>query len=451
MNYKIRKAKKKDLSQILDVLKVWNMHHIPSLEMESLDLSNYFVAQKDKNIIGVCGYKILSKTEGKTTLLAVYPEFQGLGVGKQLQIKRLEIMYKEGVKKVKTNADHIETILWYKKHFGYEEIGKLEKLSEFSLKNVNFWTSLEVDLDRYFTNKSSNEKRIEKYINDNDNYPLKKYSPLIINACLTGMVPTKNSTHLVPISCEEIIDDAIKVYDAGATIVHLHARDKNGKPTYKAKAYEKIITTLRKERPDIICCVTSSGRDWCEFEKRTEVLELTGTAKPDMASLTLGSLNFLSGVSVNTVSMLERLAIKMKEKEIKPELEVFDYGMINIAKYLERHNILDGVKYFNIMLGNINTAQANIGNLSNMVKELPSQSLWACAGLGQYQLPMNTAAIIAGGHVRVGIEDSIYFDYKKNRLASNEDLVRRIVRIADELQRPISNSKQTRKTLKIRF
>lgn len=447
MNYIIREAKKEDLSGILEVLKVWNMHHIPSLEVEELDLSSCFIAQKENKIIGISAYKILNKEEAKTTLLAVYPEFQGLGLGKDLQIKRLETMYEKGIKTVTTNADHIETILWYMKYFDYKEIGKLKKLCEFSLKDVSSWTTLQMDLVSYFKNKEEKEEKERLYINENDNYPLKEYSPLIINACITGMIPTKNSTKFVPISTEEIIEDAIKVCDAGARIVHLHARDETGKPTYKAKTYEKIISSIKKQRPELICCTTTSGRGWSDFEKRAEVLELTGSSKPDMASLTLGSLNFLSGASVNTISTIERLALKMKEKKIKPELEVFDYGMINIAKYLERHKILEGIKYFNIMLGNINTAQADIGNLSNMIKELPSNSIWASAGIGQYQLPMNTAAILAGGHVRVGIEDSIYYDYKKTKLASNEELVKRIVRIADELQRPIASFSQTKKLL----
>ena len=175
-----------------------------------------------------------------------------------------------------------------------------------------------------------------------------------------------------------------------------------------------------------------------------KVLELTGKAKPDMASLTLGSLNFLTGASVNTIDMVEQLAMKMKEKNIKPELEVFDYGMVNLAKYLERHQVISGKKYFNILLGNINTAPATIGNLAMITEALPKNSVWGAAGLGGFQLPMNTAAIVAGGHVRVGIEDSIYYDYQQTQLASNEELVKRIVRISNELQRPLATAEEAR-------
>lgn len=447
MNFIIEKATPQDRDEIIKVLTPWNMHHIPSPEAEEIDISCFFVAKISGKIIGVCGYKLLSEGKGKTRLLAVYPEFQGSGVGKALQDVRLETMYKAGVKKVITNADRPEIILWYKKHYGYYQISTLDKVSSHGLDEIDHWTTLEMDLDTYFKTKDENEHRIKSYIQENDPVPLSTYSPLIINVCLTGMIPSKINTPYVPISVDEIIEDAIKVYDAGARIVHIHARDENGLPTPDAKYYEKIISTIRQERPQLICCATTSGRDWSSFEKRSEVLELTGNAKPDMASLTLGSLNFLTGASVNAINMIEQLAMKMKEKKIKPELEIFDSGMVNVAKYLERHEIIHGKKYFNILLGNINTAPATIGDLAHLSNALPEDSVWAATGLGGFQLPMNTAAIAAGGHVRVGIEDSIYYDYGQNRLATNTDLVKRIVRIAKELQRDIATGSETRKML----
>jgi len=449
MNLIIEKATFKDKDEIINVLTPWNMHHIPSPEMEMIDFNTFFIAKVDNKIVGVSGYKILSDRQGKTTLLAIYPEFQGSGIGKALQDIRLETMHKAGVKKVITNADRPEIIVWYKKHYNYKEIDKLEKVSSFGADDITHWTTLEMDLDYYFKTKDKNEHRIKTYMQENDPAPLSTYNPLIINVCLTGMIPTKISIPYVPISADEIIEDAIKVYDAGARMVHIHARDENGFPTPDAKYYEKIITGIRQERPQLICCATTSGRDWSSFEKRSEVLELTGNAKPDLASLTLGSLNFSAGASVNSVDMIEQLAMKMKEKNIKPELEIFDSGMINLAKYLERHEIITGTKYFNILLGNINTAPATIGDLANLSNALPENSIWAAAGIGVFQLPMNTAAIVAGGHIRVGIEDSIYYDYKKRKLATNVDLVKRIVRISNELQRDIATGAETRKMLGI--
>ncbi|HED30846.1 MAG TPA: GNAT family N-acetyltransferase, partial [Prosthecochloris aestuarii] len=405
MNFIIEKAARGDTEGILEVMRPWNMHHVPSAEMPELDMSCFFVARKDNIIIGAAGYAILSDTRGKTTLLGVLPEFSGQGIGRLLQDARLEEMYRQGVQTVVTNADRPDTILWYKKYYGYREVGKLKKICEFSLPEVHSWTTLEMDLDDFMKSLPERQQHRASYISKNDPYPLSSYSPLMINACLTGMVPTKISNPHVSVHPDEIILDAVKVFDAGARLVHLHARDEQGRPTPDARIYEKIISGLKKERPGIICCVTTSGRNWNDFERRSEVLFLNGDAKPDMASLTLGSLNFFSAPSVNSIETIERLAMTMLERNIKPELEIFDTGRINLAKYLERNGLIQGKKYFNLLFGNINTAPATIGNLSHMVQSLPENSVWAAAGLGQFQLPMNIGAVIAGGHVRVGVED----------------------------------------------
>lgn len=277
-----------------------------------------------------------------------------------------------------------------------------------------------------------------------DPHPLTPYPPLLINACITGMIPNKKMTGFVPISPDEIIEDAVKVYDAGARAIHFHARDAKGQPTWKAEIYEKIITEVRRERPEVICCVSCSGRNWSDFERRTEVLHLTGMAKPDMASLTLGSLNFPTGPSTNSMEMIQSLAQLMSDKKIRHELEVFDLGMIGFALYLEKKGILFGRKYFNLLLGSLGSIPATIGNLAALVEALPLNSYWAAAGIGSFQLTMNTAAILAGGGVRVGIEDNIYYDSKKKKLASNEELVRRVVRIAEELERPTATPEEAR-------
>ncbi|MFO7592425.1 MAG: GNAT family N-acetyltransferase [Pseudomonadota bacterium] len=447
MEYRIEKARTGDHDAILKVMEPWNMHHVPSPEMGALDLDNFFVARIDNTIVGAGGYKILSTERGKTTLLGIIPEFSGLGIGKALQNARLEAMHQLGIQTVITNADRPDTILWYKKHFGYREVGKLKKIAPFSLEDVGHWTTLELDLGQYMQQRDEHAARRQHYIESNDPAPLAPYPPLLINVCLTGMVPTKLSTPHVPVTPEEIISDAIRVFDAGARIVHLHARDQDGRPTPEVAVYEEVVQTLHRERPGIVCCVTTSGRNWSDFERRAAVLDLEGDAKPDMASLTLGSLNFQSGPSVNSIEMIEMLAMRMQERGIKPELEVFDLGMVNLAKYLERNGILRGRKYFNLLLGNLNTTPATISNLAALSEALPEDSVWAAAGLGQFQLPMNVAAVTAGGHVRVGIEDSIYYDYGKTQLATNESLVERVVRIAEEMQRPLATPSQARTLL----
>ncbi len=444
--FSIEKAKPEDLEAILEVMRPWNMHHVPSPEVEELDLSCFFVARVGEKTVGAAGYKLLSQSRAKTTLMAVLPEYGRSGIGKALQDARLEAMAAVGVKSVITNADRPATIKWYIKCYGYREVGCLKKLHSFGDPAIEYWTTLELDLEA-FLRKRDLETGRQDYIARNEPHPLAPYPPLLINACLVGMVPTKKQTPFLPITPEEIIEDAIKVSDLGAQIVHIHARDADGHPTWKASVFEKILTGIRRERPELICCVTTSGRIWSDFERRTEVLHLTGMAKPDFASLALGSMNFPAGPSVNTPEMIERLAQTMKEKGIRPELEVFDLGMIGSAKYLERKGLIGGRKYFNLLFGNLGTMPATIGNLSTMVAALPSDSAWAAAGIDMFQLPMNVAAIVAGGGVRIGIEDAVYYDYSKTQPASNEQLVRRIVRIAEECQRPVATAAQARKML----
>lgn len=256
----------------------------------------------------------------------------------------------------------------------------------------------------------------------------------ILNFTPTGMIPTKKMTPHVPVTPDEIIKDVLQVATLGVTIVHLHARDPlTGKPTYKKDIYGEIIRGIRKENKDLILCVSTSGRTFNEFDKRSECLELDGELKPDFASLTLSSLNFNKQESINSPDMIKALAKKMMDKRIRPELEVFDLGMVNYARYLIRKGLLSPPYYFNIILGNIACAQADMLHLGLMVKELPEESIWSVGGIGNSQLRMNLMSILSGGGVRVGLEDNIWFDEERTRLSSNFDLIERIICMAETL------------------
>jgi uncharacterized protein (DUF849 family) len=261
------------------------------------------------------------------------------------------------------------------------------------------------------------------------------------------MIPQKKQTPFVPISVSEIIEDVHRATEKGITIVHLHAREENGEPTCKAEVYGKMIAGIRKFSPDLIICVSLSGRNFGEFEKRSEPLNLTGTEKPDMGSLTLGSMNFMSQASVNSPEMIVRLAEKMKERNILPELEAFDTGMINYAKHLIKKDILATPCYMNILTGNIATAQTNLLHIGNLINDLPQHCAWSLGGLGRFQLEANAIAIAIGGGVRIGLEDNIYFE--NNILASNEMLLDRIHKIAHQHNRKIMKPQQLRSFLKI--
>jgi 3-keto-5-aminohexanoate cleavage enzyme len=278
-------------------------------------------------------------------------------------------------------------------------------------------------------------------------HPATPYPKLIINAAITGMVPTRKDSPHVPLSPEEIIGDAVRSVRAGASIVHLHVRDENGEPTYRKELYERVILGIREHCPEVILCVSTSGRKHNSFECRSQVLELEGDAKPDMGSLTLGSLNFPGQASINTPEMIESLALKMKERGIIPEIEAFEAGMIHAAKVLILRGILTGPFYMNILLGSLYSAPATLFDLSCMVKNLPRPVQWAAAGIGRFQLSMNTAAILMGGHVRVGLEDNLYYDQNRRQLATNEQLIRRIVRLSSEFGREVADPSEARAML----
>lgn len=147
MTINIEPAKEKDIPEILGIMKTANMHNVPSAEMPELDWNCFFVAVLDGKIVGAAGYKILSPTEAKTTLMAVLPEYRRFGLGRSLQERRMAALSEMGIRVLITNADIPETIAWYKKHFGYREIGRLKKVHAFGRADIDEWTTLLTDLD----------------------------------------------------------------------------------------------------------------------------------------------------------------------------------------------------------------------------------------------------------------------------------------------------------------
>lgn len=272
----------------------------------------------------------------------------------------------------------------------------------------------------------------------------------IFNFTPTGMIPTKEMTPHIPITPDEIINQISEVADLGINMVHLHARDPiTGEPTYKKEVYAEIIRGIRNRHRNLILCVSTSGRTFSEFEKRSDCLHLEGELKPDFGSLTLSSLNFNNQASISTPQMIQTLAREMLERGIRPELEAFDVGMINYAKYLIEKELIHPPYYFNLILGNIACAQANLLNLGLMINELPVGSLWSVGGVGRFQFPMNAAALVAGGGVRVGLEDNIWFDDERTRLVTNRELVERVLSIAHALGRVPYTGREARELLRV--
>ncbi|MES2123340.1 MAG: 3-keto-5-aminohexanoate cleavage protein [Gemmatimonadota bacterium] len=270
----------------------------------------------------------------------------------------------------------------------------------------------------------------------------------LLNFTPTGMIPTKAMTPHVPILPHEIVAQVDEAVALGANMVHLHARDAvTGKPTYQKAVYAEIVAGVRANHPDLVICLSTSGRDFPGFDQRSECLDLSGDLKPDMGSLTLSSLNFNAQASLNAPEMIQALAKKMQDNGIRPELEVFDLGMINYAHYLIKKGLITPPYYFNLILGNIACAQANLLSLGLMIKELPADSFWSVGGIGDTQLRMNAIGVVEGGGVRIGLEDNIYYDTDRTRLATNTELVARLVGIAKAVGREPYSQREARTLL----
>ena len=274
---------------------------------------------------------------------------------------------------------------------------------------------------------------------------------LIINFTPTGMIPTREMTPHVPLSVSEIVEDVHHACELGITMVHVHARDEqSGTPTCDPDVYGRIVEGIRRHAPDLVLAVSLSGRSVQDYEKRAAPLTLEGNLKPDMGSLTLSSVNFNRQASINTPETIQRLAADMLRRGILPELEAFDTGMINYAKYLETKGLLVAPHYFNLLLGNIACAQADLLHAGMMVRDLPPHSYWSLAGIGDAQLAMNSVAIAMGGGVRVGLEDQIFFDRDRTRLARNIDLLRRVHAVAEANEREVMSAAELRGLLGLR-
>lgn len=270
---------------------------------------------------------------------------------------------------------------------------------------------------------------------------------LILNLAPTGLLPTRAQTPHVPLSIEEITQDCLRCAALGASMFHLHARHPDGSPSSDPVLFGELIASLRQALPEAILISTTSGRRCPDLEQRAASLHLEGASKPDMASLTLGSLNFSQEASLNAPDTIRQLARRMKEHGIRPELEVFDLGMLNFAKILIEQGLIEPPFYFNLILGNPSSAQASLLHLGTLVAELPPQSTWCVGGIGRYQSTANALGLAIGHGVRTGLEDNLWLDAQRTQLASNVQLVERIAQQAQALGRPLATPREVRHRL----
>jgi uncharacterized protein (DUF849 family) len=248
----------------------------------------------------------------------------------------------------------------------------------------------------------------------------------IVNFTPTGTQTTRDNS-LAPLLPNEIIEEVHSANEVGISIVHLHARDEETKNTYKKEVYQKIIEGIKKHCPDLLICVSLTGRNFPELEKRTEVLQLY----PDMGSLTMSSLNFPSGASINQPETILSLIKDMDKYGVQPEIECFDTGMLNYTNYLISKNKLKPPYHINVILGNIYNGQCDLGTLATIKSNLPTNSYTCLGGIGSQQLKSTTYGLLDFDGVRIGLEDNLYFKDKEK--TTNIELLKRLHRIMDEL------------------
>ncbi|WP_333879256.1 3-keto-5-aminohexanoate cleavage protein [Methylobacter sp.] len=280
---------------------------------------------------------------------------------------------------------------------------------------------------------------------------MKLAQPLIINLACTGGIPTRSMSPHVPLNHNEIVDDVARCLELGIQMVHLHARDVEGVQTGYPEPYGRLIEAIRKlpGGREALLCVTTTGRQSIDFESRSRILELDGNARPDMASLTLSSHNFVQSASVNEPETIRLLAARMQEKGIIPELEVFDLGMANFIRVLLKEGLLTAPLYVNVLLGNIAGAQADPLHLAAILAALPEDCVVSVAGIGRCQLAANGLGLLFADGVRVGLEDNLWFDQARMTAATNVALVQRVLRLASEFERQLMDRRFLRERLGI--
>ncbi|HWQ60856.1 MAG TPA: 3-keto-5-aminohexanoate cleavage protein [Negativicutes bacterium] len=264
---------------------------------------------------------------------------------------------------------------------------------------------------------------------------------LIITIAPTGNVPTREMTPHVPITAEEIAATALECCRAGASVCHIHARDDEGKPTHLRSYFQAIMKAMDATGTPIIRQISTGARAGKTPEDRAQALDL----KPDSASLSTGSSNFPNSANVNDPPLIRFLAKTMLEHNIKPELEIFDTAMIQNALDLKKEGLLKDPLQFNLVMGVKGSQPATAKNMFHLVESLPPDCVWSVSIVGQAHVSLSTIAIALGGHVRVGLEDNIY--YTKGVLATNLALIKRVADIAKAFGREIATPEDARRIL----
>ena len=266
---------------------------------------------------------------------------------------------------------------------------------------------------------------------------------LIISCCICGAEVTKENNPAVPYTVEEIVREAKSAYDAGAALIHLHVRWDDGTPTQDKGRFQECVDAIRKVCPDVIIQPSTGGAVGMTDLERLQSTEITPT--PEMATLDCGTCNFGGDeIFINTDNTIANFGDIMKERGIKPECEVFDKGMIDLALKAAKKGHIDYPMHFDFVLGVQMTA--TVRDLVYMATSVPAGSTWTATGIGKTCWDIVAATIALGGHVRVGFEDNVYMS--KGVLAkSNGEMVERVVQMAKLMNREIATPDEARAIL----
>jgi 3-keto-5-aminohexanoate cleavage enzyme len=267
---------------------------------------------------------------------------------------------------------------------------------------------------------------------------------LIITAAITGSRISRETTPYIPITPEEIVHSAVECRRAGASMVHIHVRDpKTGLGTQDLSLYQQVLDPIR-EHTDLIICVTTSGIPGRNLPAEERLGPLV--FGPEVASFDGGSINLGDSVFMVSPEFMKVAAKRMMEMDVKPEIEIFDVGMMVACLRMQEQGFFKEPLHFQFVLGTPWGSPATPRTLIHLQEFLPENSTWSVAGIGKGHLPMSMMALIMGGHIRVGMEDNIY--YNRGQLAkTNAEFVERIVRLAQEYGRDVASPQEAREIL----
>lgn len=268
----------------------------------------------------------------------------------------------------------------------------------------------------------------------------------IISAALTGAWPRKEMNKAIPYTPQEIAESAFECWQAGAAIVHLHMRDQEGNGTMNKELFIETAALIR-ERCDLVLNLTTSGDLRATDTTRMEHLALI---KPEMASYDCGTMNWgHTDIFLNTPPFLEKLGLFMQEHDVKPEIEIFDGGMIANSLYYIKKGVLKAPLHYQFVLGAAGGLDSSVENLVFLKNHIPPESTWSALGVGKGHLPILYAALALGGHVRVGLEDNLYYAHQQ-LATSNAELVERAARIIREMNKIPASPDDARRILGLR-